>query len=129
LVAGVEEHDLDALLRQVPGRHAARRAAADDDDWVDLGAPYDLHGSYPLRTTFAVVIIWPAWRVQCSAPWKSRPRTVVGSCLRPTLRGGASSGTGLPRTWPSAALMPLRTRPTSSAASDGGSPGSPSAFM
>ena len=32
LVAGVEQQDVDALLRQVPRRHAARRAAADDDD-------------------------------------------------------------------------------------------------
>ena len=58
-----------------------------------------------------------------------RPRTVVGSCLRPTTRGVPSSDTAVLRTWPSAAVMPLRTRPTSSAASAAGSPGSPSAFM
>ena len=40
-----------------------------------------------------------------------------------------SSDTGVPRSCPSAAVIPLRTRPTSSAASTGGSPGTPSAFM
>ena len=37
-VAGIEHEHADALLRQVPGRHAARGAAADDDDRMDLWA-------------------------------------------------------------------------------------------
>ena len=36
LVAGVQHQHLDALLRQVPRGHPAGRAAADDDDGVDL---------------------------------------------------------------------------------------------
>ena len=44
-VAGVEQQDVDALPGEVPGRHAARRAAADDDDGVDLGRVDDLHGT------------------------------------------------------------------------------------
>ena len=31
-VTGIEQEDLDALARQVPGRHATRCSAADDDD-------------------------------------------------------------------------------------------------
>src|SRR5690606_20339093 len=43
LRARVEQQDVDALPCQVPGGHAARSAAADDDDWVDAGRSDDLH--------------------------------------------------------------------------------------
>jgi hypothetical protein len=43
LVAGVEEEDVDALAREVPGRHAAGGAAADHDHRVHLLRLDDLH--------------------------------------------------------------------------------------
>lgn len=38
-------------------------------------------------TIFAVVMAWPVWRWVWSAQWTSRPPTVVGRALRPTVRG------------------------------------------
>ena len=40
---GVEQAHLDALLRQVPRRHPARGAAADDDDGIEARGTNDLH--------------------------------------------------------------------------------------
>jgi hypothetical protein len=43
LAARVEQQHVDALPREVPRRHATRRAGADDDDRVDLGGGLDEH--------------------------------------------------------------------------------------
>ena len=43
LGAGVQHQDAQTLPRQVPGRHAAGRSGADDDDVVDFGAFGSLH--------------------------------------------------------------------------------------
>ena len=42
-IPGVEEQDLDAPTRQVPGGHAARGPASDDDDGMDRSPRHDLH--------------------------------------------------------------------------------------
>src|SRR5262249_1886526 len=43
LLAGVEQEDVEALAGEVPGGHAPGRAAADDDDGMDLRGLEDLH--------------------------------------------------------------------------------------
>ena len=43
LGARVEHQHVDAFARQVPGGHAAGRAAANDDDGMDLARANDLH--------------------------------------------------------------------------------------
>ena len=43
LVPGIEQQDVDALLGEIPGRHPAGGAAADDDDGMDSRGIDDLH--------------------------------------------------------------------------------------
>ena len=45
LLAGIEQHHVDALAREVPRRHAAGGTGTDDDDGIDLRAWLD-HGMW-----------------------------------------------------------------------------------
>ena len=72
---------------------AVPAAVADcDDGSLHAASPLRVGGDRPLgphegsvpRRILAVEIACPAWRVQCSAAWKIRPRVVLGRPARPT---------------------------------------------
>ena len=63
-------------------------------------------------TILAVVRAWPVCRTACSAAWCRRPRTLLGSCRRPTPRGSRRASRGVERTWASARSTAARASRT-----------------